>query len=282
MSYTLPALKMHLDHHYRPQFDFILLTGTSGENTEPGYRGRLLSALTIDLTRSYRTEEIVPPESWQRAKREYPGQWEFSLGVFQAWTFVSRPSSVEILPRSYSLMGQYPYRGSVLEIGPEEREMILGLEIEEESLPSQPVMKPALTLLALKNDRVLNEESVRIAGLVFHRVNASGKIQTRVAPDRTAMPPPDLILLVAEQLRQQPLCCALCGGLMLLRPQNKLLQASPDRKDSASGSYGRENFQLGHLACNLAKNDATEAQFQVWLDIASGRPRAGKVATDID
>ena len=72
MSYTQPALKPHLDRKYRPESDFILLTGTSGKATELEYRGRLLSALTIDLTRSYRTEQIVLPASWQRAQRDYP------------------------------------------------------------------------------------------------------------------------------------------------------------------------------------------------------------------
>ncbi len=282
MSYTLPALKVHLDRHYRPLVDFILLTGTSGKDTEPEYRGRLLSALKIDLTKRYRTEEIVPRGSWQRAQEKYPGQWEYSLGILQAWTFISSPASVDVLPQSYPLMGQYPYRGSVRKIEPEERELILGLEITQESLPTEPAMRPALILQALRNDRVLNEEAVRIAGLIFNRVYSSGNIQTRVAPERTAMPPSDLILMVAEQLRQQPLCCALCGGLMILRSENKLLQVSPDRKDSASGSYGPTNFQLTHLACNLAKNDATEAQFQVWLDVAAGRPRSGQAPPDRD
>jgi hypothetical protein len=54
---------------------------------------------------------------------------------------------------------------------------------------------------------------------------------------------------------------------MELRPANKLLQPSGDRKDSSKGDYGPENYQLVHLACNLGKNNATYEQFQEWIEI---------------
>ena len=270
MSFTLPHLKTYLDRHYRQGHDFILLTGTSGKETEPAFRGRLLTALLVDLTKSYRSEEIVPPEAWRRAQAEYPGQWEFSLGVVKAWRFEFPPQSVDVLPQSYPLMGQYPYRGSVREIEQEERERILSFEVTEEPISFRPAMRPALTFQALKNNLALNQESFRIAELVYNRVMTSGTIQTRTAAQRTSPPPTELMLMVAERLRQHPLCCALCGGPMSLQPKNQLLQPSPDRKDSASGSYGPDNFQLVHLACNLAKRDATEAQFLEWLRVACG------------
>lgn len=65
---------------------------------------------------------------------------------------------------------------------------------------------------------------------------------------------------------------------MLLQPTNKLLQPSPDRIDSVSGSYGQESFQLVHLACNLAKNDASVVQFQQWLNVASARSSLSAIA----
>jgi hypothetical protein len=146
----------------------------------------------------------------------------------------------------------------------------MDLRISEVPIEERPAMKKALTFQAMLGDRVLNEEAVRIAALIHNRVDASGSVQTHIAPLRNA--PTDLTLLVAEKLREQPLSCALCGGLMFLQPANKLLQPSPDRIDSKCGSYGRENFQLAHLACNLAKNDATVAQFQEWLNIATIHP----------
>ncbi len=176
-------------------------------------------------------------------------------------------------------MGQYPNPGMVLQIEPQEREIIAGLEVTEVQLPLQPAMGADLAFQALRSNLALNMEAVRIAGLIFNRVNASGSIQTRTAPERTALT--NLIMAVAEKLQEQPLCCALCGGLMLLEPENRLLQPSPDRIDSASGSYGPENFQLAHLACNLAKNNASVAQFQEWLSIAAPHPLAAEMEPDI-
>src|SRR5215813_150818 len=62
----------------------------------------------------------------------------------------------------------------------------------------RPAMKNALTLQVMRSDKVLNEEAVRIAQLIQDRVQASGNLQTRMAPSRNA--PTDLILLVAERL----------------------------------------------------------------------------------
>lgn len=271
MSYTRPQLKTYLNRHYRQGTDFILYTGTSGKQTEKEeHRGRLLSVLSIDLTKSYRTEDVVSPESWRWAQENYPGQWEFSFGVVNGWNFDPPPLSGDVLPRSYPLMGQYPNPGMVLQIEPDELDLIMGLNITEVPVEVRPAMKKALTFQAMLSDKVLNEEAVRIAALIENRVDASGSIQTRTAPLRNAKT--DLMLLVAEKLREQPLSCALCGGLMFLKPANKLLQPSPDRIDSKCGSYGPENFQLAHLACNLAKNDASVAQFQEWLSVATLHP----------
>jgi hypothetical protein len=141
--------------------------------------------------------------------------------------------------------------------------------VEEVNIPVQSAMKEALTIQAILRDAVLNAEANRIADLIFLRVDASGSKQIGIAPLRTAPTPTQLLLVVAEILRQQPLICALCGSPMQLRPKNKLLQVSPDRIDSKSGSYGPENFQLAHLGCNLAKNNVTEEQFREWLRTAS-------------
>ena len=96
---------------FRTRTDFILYTGTSGKQTEAEDRGRLLSVLSIDLTKSYRTEELVSEESWQWAQANYPGQWEFSFGVLNGWSFDPPPPSSDVLPHSYPQMGRYPNPG---------------------------------------------------------------------------------------------------------------------------------------------------------------------------
>jgi hypothetical protein len=56
---------------------------------------------------------------------------------------------------------------------------------------------------------------------------------------------------------------------MYINGENRLLQPSADRIDSQIGEYGPDNFQLVHLACNLAKNQFTTKEFTDWLTIAS-------------
>ena len=110
------------------------------------------------------------------------------------------------------------------------------LEASEIPLSLKQAVNAALTLQILQNDSLLNEVTTRIAGLISQRVRVSGSIKTVVSPERSAPPQWDLLRKVAELLREHPLCCALCGGLMPLVPDNKLLQPSPDRIESRSGS----------------------------------------------
>jgi len=88
-------------------------------------------------------------------------------------------------------------------------------------------------------------------------------------PGRHLPPGQDLITVLYDKLIEQNYLCALCGKLMRLDTQKKLLQISPDRKDSSSPSYGSDNLQITHLACNLAKNDCTTEDFEEWLQTIS-------------
>jgi len=268
MSFSLPHLKTWLSRSYRPGSDFIIYTGTSGpDTTDQRHRSRLLSLLTIDLMRTYRTEQLIPPESWRWAQQHYPGQWEYAFWVVDGWSIVDLPLSSTVIPTAYEKTGRYPYRGMVIEITGLERENLLSLAISPLTLTRQPVVGEAITLSSLKDSPDLNMEAVRIAGLVFNRVRESGTVQQRTAPDRTA--PSDLVLRVGKLLMESPLLCTLCGGLMSIRPENRLLQPSPDRIDSQNGDYGPGNFHLVHFACNLAKNQFSVAEFRQWLTLAS-------------
>jgi hypothetical protein len=57
---------------------------------------------------------------------------------------------------------------------------------------------------------------------------------------------------------------------MRLDTTKKLLQCSPDRIVSTNPSYGADNLQITHLACNLAKNDGSTGDFEEWLELISG------------
>jgi hypothetical protein len=265
LSFSLPQLKSWLNEHYRPASDFIVYTGTIGPATDVEYRARILSVLRIDLTRSYATQDVIPKASWERAQKDYPGQWKFAYKVLEGWGVEEPPRTSDVLPASYPKMGQFPHRGMALEIVGEEREALLGLEITKLSLQFRDSNDYARTLDAMRKDVLLNQEANRIADLIENRVAISGTVQTRTAPHRSA--PSNLLFQVAELLREEPLTCSLCGGLMSIRPANKLLQPSPDRIDSGLGEYGPKNFQLSHLACNWAKNNATTEQFNEWLTL---------------
>lgn len=265
LAFSPLPLKSKIQRQYRSSSDFIIITGTGGTETEEVHRGRLLSVVRIDKTATYDTEKVIPKESWAWANEHYPGKWPYAFKVLQGWSFAPSPLSKEIIPDAYSHIGLYPYRGSILEVGGGDRDALLDLTLSPLELKNVSTADGTLDLNELLKDKILNEEAVRIAALVNSRVTASGSIFQGKKPDRDA--PLDFLLQVARLLKAKPLTCALCGGLMHLKPANKLLQPSPDRIDSALGDYGPKNFQLVHLACNLGKNNATEAQFDEWLGI---------------
>jgi hypothetical protein len=132
MSFTQPQLATYLHQRYRPASDFILYTATAGDTTEAEeQRGRLLSVLTIDLTKVYPTPDIVSDESWRWAQDKYPGQWALSFAVLRGWNFDPPPLSASVLPNSYSLMGQYPHRGMVYRIPRDELAPLMDLPVTE-------------------------------------------------------------------------------------------------------------------------------------------------------
>lgn len=114
-------------------------------------------------------------------------------------------------------------------------------------------------------EKELLNEAKRIANRLYARVVISGTTVKHTAPNRTA--PENVVINVRELLRVKPLVCYLCGGLMQIKAQNRLLQPSPDRIDSSIGDYGPENMKLAHLACNLGKNASSVAEFQQWLEV---------------
>jgi hypothetical protein len=266
LAFSNPRLGVMLRRDFRTGVDFVLITGTMGpETAEEEHRGRLLSLVSINKTKIYRTSEQVSPQLWEWADKNYPGQWTTCFRG-EGWDLIDLPRSSDIVSIAYSKMGRYPYRGNVCELTGDERDRLMDLRISKVTISYIPGREEKTTQEAILEDKALNIEATRIAGLVFNRVAVSGEQLQRTAPTRTA--PTDLIFHVAEMLRVTPLTCTLCGGIILLNPQNKLLQPSPDRIDSGNGDYGPANFQLSHLGCNYAKNRYSVDQFKEWLRFA--------------
>ena len=82
----------------------------------------------------------------------------------------------------------------------------------------------------------------------------------------------ELHILLMKKWNEQQGRCALCGGELELEGDNRLLQCSPDRFDSAGTWYDAQNVHISHLGCNLAKSDIPLALFEEWLDAVRSRP----------
>ena len=54
-------------------------------------------------------------------------------------------------------------------------------------------------------------------------------------------------------------------AVIVVRCDNRMLQPSVDRIDSANGAYDATNVQITHPACNLAKNKYGSGDFAEWL-----------------
>jgi hypothetical protein len=269
VAFSAKAVGSKLQNEFNPDVDFIVYTGTGGSATlDPAHRGRLLSVLRVDTSEMLQTKEEISESNWQWAQTAYPGQWECCFRAGEAWQISDLPRSTDIVSDSYSKMGLYPNRGNVLEITGADRTALLKLRLSSISLVNPTGNESSKGQAPKMDEKQLLDEAKRIANLIYARVAVSGNTLERTAPERTA--PDGLVLAVRDLLRVTPLACYLCGGLMEIAPQNKLLQPSPDRIDSGLGDYGPLNLKLAHLACNLGKNAASVAEYHEWLKIMRG------------
>jgi hypothetical protein len=266
VAFSSEAFGVKLQRDFRPDTDFIVYTGTGGvETRNPVHRARLLSVVRIDTQEIRQTVTAIPENIWIWAHANYPGQWENCFRALEGWKIVDYPRTAEVIPDGYSKIGKYPHRGGVLEIVGKERLALLKRAIIPVALAGENLSVEVEDKTASANEREMLNEARRIANLIFARVAVSGTTLEHTAPERTA--PDNLVINIRELLRARPLVCYLCGGLMRIKPRNRLLQPSPDRIDSSIGDYGLQNLKLAHLACNLGKNASSVAEFQQWLEI---------------
>jgi hypothetical protein len=111
----------------------------------------------------------------------------------------------------------------------------------------------------------LSAEISRLVNLIRQDVGRAETERTGVYPPRLAEDGNELFRSLLTKWHDQNGCCALCGGSIPLQPNNRLLQMSRDRVDSAVKIYDAANIQLTHLGCNLAKNDATITEWREFL-----------------
>jgi hypothetical protein len=261
LSFRKSSVGDFLRKEYDPLSDFILYAGTSDpkKTKRVEWRKRLLSVLVVESGESVRTEELVPSENVEEVRHEHGQEWPWSFAVRQGWNCTDHPWAHDVAPETYRALGFRNNMGGLVEVPQSERQDLLTINIKWVDLQNREVVKS----VSLRNDarrkidretRVERDALIRMTALIMERLGPGGtttrNIPPRVLPDGT-----DLGALLTLKLHSQKSLCALCGQLMRLDTSKKLLQCSPDRIDSTNPSYGQDNLQITHLACNLAKND---------------------------
>ena len=128
----------------------------------------------------------------------------------------------------------------------------------------------AISLKPITADPAVDQEVARLALLIAGRVSRGGQEAVRINPERHAPHLGDLKELLYEKWVQQRGRCALCGGRLIPLNSNPMLKLSPDRIDSEKGAYMKENLQITHLACTLAKNRFGGPQFAEFVEVVRG------------
>ncbi len=273
LSFRKLSVGDFLRDNYDPSTDFILYAGTSDPKKTKAVdcRKRLLSILVVEPGERVRTEELVPSASWKAVKKEHGQDWPWSFAVRRGWDCVHHPWAHDVTPVAYRSLGFRNNMGGVVEVPESEHQALLSIEIKWVELPNRQVVETVSVqhdaLRKLNREaRVFSDALKRMAALITGRLGPGGtttrNVPPRILPDGT-----DLDALLAAKLRSQKNLCALCGQLMRLDTSKKLLQCSPDRIDSVNPSYGEDNLQITHLACNLAKNDTSTEDFIEWLSL---------------
>jgi hypothetical protein len=170
-------------------------------------------------------------------------------------------------------MGAYHHPGSVQRFGRSqilrrrnrdlrgEREALLDLRVKWVDLPNRIVVNTTVA----KRDKVrdmrenlrLSSALSRMEDLIRGRLGPSHMVwETR--PMRNLPPGVDLVFLLYDKLVEQDNLCALCRTPMRLDATKKLLQMSPDRKDSTNPSYSTQSaaHSFSLQSCEKRRNDA--------------------------
>jgi hypothetical protein len=279
VSFSDAAVGKYLRGNFRPKSDILLYIGTSDatRTKQPEHRKRILSAVKVEPNRIFATHQLIPPDSWYDAQKDFKGKWEFSLAVWDAWQLDGFPWASDFMPESYSSLGASKNWGNVVEIVPAERNLLLSLHVTPVQLKHQPA---ALEFMRARQfidqERSVKDEVQRMATGIFQRENGSETESTRTNALRVVVG--NLSFWLNEKWEQQRGLCKLCNGILVKGGMNKLLQASPDRIDSADPRYSRENVQITHLGCNLAKNNVSMGDFAEWLTVVRTDEPVAKAA----
>jgi len=275
LSFSKRSVGEYLNKEYEPARDFIVYAGTSDpKRTEnPLHRQHLLSILIAEPGEPIPTEKLVPWDSWQEALKKHDKAWPYSFGVRAGWGLTDLPRASDIAPNAYRSMGIRRNWGGVSEVLGAERDALFPLRVEWVELPNREVVQATSVtrdrIREIRENVPLGSALARLEALIRGRLGPSRSIWQQT-PSRSLPTGTNLTFLLQDKLEEQKNLCALCGKMMRLDTTKRLLQYSPDRIVSTNPSYGPDNLQITHLACNLAKNDGSTKDFEEWLELISG------------
>jgi hypothetical protein len=193
--------------------------------------------------------------------------------VRAGWSLPDLPRASDVVPIAYRSMGIRSNWGGVSEILGEERDALFPLRVEWVELPNREVVLSTSAtrdrIRDIRENASLASALARLEALIRGRLGPVRSVWQQT-PSRSLPTGTNLTFLLQDKLEEQKNLCALCGKLMQFDTTKKLLQCSPDRIVSTNPSYGSDNLQITHLACNLAKNDGTTEDFEEWLELISG------------
>lgn len=273
LSFSRMSVGQQLSRDFRPGRDVLVYVGTSGPDTEnPDHKSRLLSAIVPEPNQILETRRIIPAESWAASVEAYGAdKWPHSLAVVRAADIEGPPYPFarQVIPQAYSAFAVGAGRGGVVEALNDERAAVMALAVREFPLNLTPDVEAYLQFrasVAVDLPRGVKQEATRMANLILDRVKNGGEERVTINPIRSAPLFTDLYALLTRVWQQkQGGVCALCGAPLRPGTANRMMQASPDRIDSANGAYNETNVQVTHLACNWAKNKYGVSEFEEWV-----------------
>jgi hypothetical protein len=182
------------------------------------------------------------------------------LPIITTYDVAGYPLARERIPLTYRSLGNLPSLGRCVPVQQTEYQTVFDLELNPGALDLSERAK-----VAMRHNKDLREELTRLVELIKQDVARAGVASTGVYPARNLPNDSDVFNMLMERWKKQEGMCVLCDRPIPLKPQNKLLQMSRDRTDSANKVYDWGNTRLTHLACNLGKCDATIADWQDYL-----------------
>jgi hypothetical protein len=265
LSFSSDKIARDLQAVYRRGRDFVIYVGTSSsiDTPDPQHRQRLMSVVEAEPRVIVQTKQIVEPSAWSRAQMQYPGRWDVSLPLARAWDAVEFPRAHEAMPATYSQFQNPGTRGHPIPVLQSDFEKLRGLKLETVELVKTARATAVLDLNV--SDAELRKELSRLTNGILRDIERALKERGGINPLRTGGNYSDVYALLLRAWNDQNGVCRLCGMPLPLTATNKLLRMSRDRIDSADKAYDIDKVQLTHLGCNLAKSDATLAEWEEYL-----------------